>query len=648
MPVDKDVFANFSELVLNGDVLLIVPPFSVIHYPSLAVHSLQACAKAAGVRVSVFYGSLNFAAVIGVKSYRALSDQMFMYELTRERVFAASAYENVPPLGHNADTILSAYTLPDTPQNGHHLSPDDYHKIQFTADDYRQVEVQARDWVAEVARAVTARPFKVVGCTTMFEQTAASLALLNHVKQLRPDIVTIMGGANCDGDMAEGIASLSQNVDYIFSGESEATFVDFLQNVLVGERPFPRIIRGQPMQDLNVLPVPDFGQYYEQLNHYLPEFASSVDTVELVYETSRGCWWGQKHHCTFCGLNEAFMAFREKSAEKVIADLEHLLARHPNQLVFMTDNIMPYSFFRTLVPRLIDLAAEMPSLRIFYEQKANLSLKQMVTLRQAGVTFIQAGIEALSTSLLKRMNKGVTASQNIALLRYGRSVGVDLLWNLLWAFPGDQYHEYEETLQILPLLRHLQPPQVFARLSIDRFCPYFQHPDLFGVTNIRPWPAHQMVLPPAFDGSRVAFHFTADYTCDAYQHPEIIGRLAEEVANWRKAWETKTITLFFGTFKLKDQPVLQVVQRDDRSFLLEDTRGLPETKKTCELTPAQVSAALVPRRYQPSPELEWALAHKIAVILDNNQYVPLATSQPEILMAFEAGLAKTNNKKQAD
>jgi radical SAM superfamily enzyme YgiQ (UPF0313 family) len=41
-------------------------------------------------------------------------------------------------------------------------------------------------------------------------------------------------------------------------------------------------------------------------------------------ETARGCWWGAKHHCTFCGLNQNDMAFRAKSPQCAMDELVHL------------------------------------------------------------------------------------------------------------------------------------------------------------------------------------------------------------------------------------------------------------------------------------------------------------------------------------
>jgi len=62
--------------------------------------------------------------------------------------------------------------------------------------------------------------------------------------------------------------------------------------------------RASSVQDMNNLPDPDYDEYFGTLfrlgtRRVLPRGRS----VHLLIETGRGCWWGQKHHCTFCGLH---------------------------------------------------------------------------------------------------------------------------------------------------------------------------------------------------------------------------------------------------------------------------------------------------------------------------------------------------------
>ncbi len=65
-----------------------------------------------------------------------------------------------------------------------------------------------------------------------------------------------------------------------------------------------------------------------------------------------------------------------------MAELHRLLRRHPTGRVFMTDNIIPDSYFRSVLPR---MAEELPPVRIYYETKSNLRLDQVELLHRAGI-----------------------------------------------------------------------------------------------------------------------------------------------------------------------------------------------------------------------------------------------------------------------
>jgi ribosomal peptide maturation radical SAM protein 1 len=592
----------------KGDALLIVPPFADFDGAALGPHLLQACAREAGFDVRVLYANLLLAAEIGAENYRALCYAP-MNLFLGERLFAAAAY-GVPPLGG------------DFPEESQPSGADSQYPA-LPPHELRRLETTAARWIDNLVAEVLTLDFPIMGCSTTFYQTASSIALLRRLKRLRPSLVTILGGANCEGEMAEGILSLQVGVDYVFSGESEDTFPRFLQELRAGPRPQTPIVQGEACRDLDALPTPDFSDYYEQRRLWLSDESSAEDELWLPYESSRGCWWGQKHHCTFCGLNGQTMAFRAKSPDRVVSDLKQLVAKHGSKKVNMVDNIMPHPYFRQLLPR---LDKELPGLHLFYEQKANLSLSQVLALQRAGVAVIQPGIEALCSSLLKRMDKGVTASQNLALLRYARAADVAVTWNLLYDFPGDQIEDYEQTLALLPLLHHLTPPNGVFRLSLDRFSPYFDKPAKYGVRNLRPWRGYADVLPPGAEVAKVAYHFEGDYASGCRERPDLFDRLQEEIAAWRRAWQSD-----------KQPPALMVLPLEEQQYLLIDTRGLPGMQELTRLTRAQASLVLTGARRHgmANAEIAWALERKLLVELDGG-WVPLATADPEVLQEFES------------
>ncbi|MGE0398152.1 MAG: RiPP maturation radical SAM C-methyltransferase [Kofleriaceae bacterium] len=593
-------------------ILLIVPPFHALDRPNLGVHLLQGLARQRGVEVQVLYASILWAARFGERDATALMRTNYKL-LLGERVFSRAAF-GTPPLGHDRGAPIDdvASELSDEA-----LSIG----LGMSRDYVLGLEGQIADWLESFVPAIAAGGYQVVGCTSSYDQTAASIAILNRVKELAPATYTIIGGSNCEGEMGEGIAALSDRIDAVFSGESERTFVELLDMLARGERPASRVQMGEPCTELDAIPTPDYGDYYAQMRAFLPE-SRVLASAYLTYETSRGCWWGQKHHCTFCGLNGQGMASRYKSADRAIAELKVLLEAHPNRHVLMADNIMPHGYWKTLVPRLPD---ELPKVQMHYEQKANLSLEQISALARGGVTEIQPGIESLSTGLLSLMDKGTTCSQNIAVLRYARVHKMRVAWGLLGAFPGDDPSFYEETLELLPLLVHLPPPFGLTRITIDRFSPYYSNPERYGVTNVRALPAYRAWLPAGAPIERIAYHFEGTYESPGAAAVEVFEAVAEGAAAWRQRW------------RKGQSPYLHVTVTEDGGYQLVDTRGIEGLLEIQPLDEQQVISALVARPLS-SPERPgdaWARSQKVVVERDR-KLVPLATAPAALLASFEA------------
>lgn len=594
------------------DALIIVPPFAGLDRPALGAHVLQACARAQGFDVRVLYANMLLAREIGESEYVAICFASTS-NLLGERFFARAAYGLSPKVFGKGENE----TMPERRNRKKHAPPMGWRN-------FAELAGSAENWADVFAGRIVPQSFGAIGCTTTFEQTAASFALLSRIKRIYPESVTILGGANCEGPMADGILSLGADIDYVFSGESEVTFPAFLTSLKKGTIPDSSVIHGSPCRAMNGVPTPDFTEYYTQLKDFLPNSKiAQSGNIWLPYESSRGCWWGQKHHCTFCGINGKGMVFRQKTPDRVISELQLLLKQHPTNKVCMVDNIMPYDYFKSLLPR---LNGEVPGAHIFYEQKANLTFDRVQLLKSAGVSIIQPGIEALSTPLLKLMKKGVSAAQNIALLRYARTADLAVNWNLLYAFPGDRLEWYEETAALLPLLAHLNPPTGLCHLSIDRFSPYFDLPEDYGIQDIRPIAPYFDVLPPQVDHSKIAYHFTAEYKSESRTSPNIIREIESLIATWRERWRPEEQSL----------PALEVAPISNDTYMLVDTRNLAGCLEFEFIDVDHAAMALVGRNRTPSCNVvEWALKRKVCVELDG-KFVPLATAPAHVLRTFES------------
>ena len=592
MPDDRPPFRR------SGDVLLISPPFAAVNRPSLGLSLLQQVASEEGLSCDIYYATLHLARALGEEIYQAVAERHNL-DLMGERLFSRYAF---PDVQFEAD-IYTRQEIGESSWYRHRLS---------SAPEVRFLELEATVgvWLEAFRQLIRQLDFRVFGLTTMFAQNLCCVSLARIIKQEKPKSLVLVGGANCDGEMARGIAMLSSDFDYIFIGEAEATFHTFCQNLKNDALPPQRLIPGPPTDDLDILSCPDYQDYFAQLSFFLPDSRLLAENrIVLPYETSRGCWWGQKHHCTFCGLNPYGMASRVKGGAKALADLKQLRQRYGRRLIDMTDNIMPMQYFDTLLPAIIKEGVD---LDIFYEEKSNLNYRQLHMLKAAGVNSIQPGIEALSTPLLQRMRKGVSGAQNIRLLRDCRSLGISTSWNLLFNFPGDTDVDYEETLSIIGKLRHLSPPMGFVPVYFDRFSPYFREPDTFGIRNLRPLDHYSLVYPGHLAPEDFAYHFVGDADVVGERNPALVNRVSGEVQAWIAGWQAR-------------KPILSVSRFPSGEYTVYDTRR--EGNPCVDVIAPTMAALITNEATVGSEDVEQAMARDWMVHVDG-LYIGLAVASP--------------------
>ena len=516
-------------------------PYAAITRPSLALGVLKASLAGSGIRCAVEYANLAFAERIGLDALRLIAASR-IENLVGEWTFADAAFPGhgasaVDHLGRANVDLLRA--LPDTAA-----------RITDVLDVFEAVRDATVAFVDDTARAVLERRPRVVGASSTFEQHCASLALLRRIKELAPSVVTVLGGANCEAEM--GWATLREFpwIDVVVSGEADTLFPPLCRLLLAhGAAVPPSTVphgalvrahldaatygRGVPVpravvERLDETPVPDYTDYFDALAR--SPLRDDV-TPALVVETSRGCWWGQKSQCTFCGLNGTGMSYRAKSPGRARRELAELAGRHAIPRFQVADNILDMGHLRTLIP---DLASTGAPYRLFYEVKANLRREQVAALAAAGVIKIQPGIEALHDGLLRLMAKGNTTAINLQLLKYARESGISCVWLLLAGFPGEDDRWHAEVAGWLPLIHHLQPASAVVRVRYDRFSVYHQRPAAYGL-DLRPHPAYATVFPVGTDALADLAYFFVDGEAPAAATPGIRA-LSDALDVWKTAF----------------------------------------------------------------------------------------------------------------
>lgn len=465
-----------------SDVVLVSMPYAAVEHPSIALGYLTSALKRRGIATHAVNANVLFAKEIGLRNYFLFSNY-YNSDLLGEWTFSEAAFPEFAP---DHDTYFAGLRLP------------------LEQEKIWRIRRQAGPFIEKLARQILEERPRIVGCSSVFAQNCASLALLREIRALAPDVVTVIGGANCESEMGSALHRNFEWLDYVFSGESDELFPDLCERLLRGDpaQPHPAVLapanRGNgnrhsvaraTIADLNRLPPLDYDDYFRDLRDTALQ---RLVMPGLLVETSRGCWWGEKNSCTFCGLNGDCLTYRSKDARIALDEIHDLSKRYGISTFEAVDNILDMSYFRTFLPA---LAGNGHELRFLYEVKANLTRDEVRMLSDAGVAWIQPGIEGLQDDVLKLLRKGTTACQNLQLLKWAREFGVYVIWNYLCDIPRERDEWHRDVLDLLPLIVHLQPPAApGSPLRFDRFSAYHDTPGEWGL-ELRPAWTYRYIYP---------------------------------------------------------------------------------------------------------------------------------------------------------
>ena len=521
----------------NTDLYLLSMPFSMPYMPSIALGILKSAAVSAGIRTKVFYTNLYMAHFLGIESYKNLS-----YIANSTNQFIETLFQ--PFAGYESYSSMEEIEI-------YLMRASDFSEGQVKSF-VRMIEsirMKADQYLDEVTDRILDAGPKAVGASYLFQQANVILAVFKKIKARNPQIVTFIGGSSCSEYAGQALVDHMEQVDYVFCGESDDIFSEALGLMMNGDNEtlrakFPSVLQkggipqGHVMEDLNKIPYPDYDDYFEQVEEL---GLSECLEIELPFEASRGCWWGCKNKCRFCGLHfdKDMIAYRKKSADRVADELKYLRKRYNNRNFFFCDCILANEHIKELPPLL-----EQEDYRLYAEVKTNMGYEEFKGLRECGFRWFQPGIEAIQDDLLTSMNKGNRAIKHIEFLKWSRTFGIYIFWNIITGFPDEKKAWYDESMEYMRLIHHLIPPNR-SRLVYQRNSLYtINHKD-YGIN------VHPSEMYGYYFGKDPDFHnaFAEYFDADCKEQP-YLEELDREIRLWSADFENGCILTYFddGTY----------------------------------------------------------------------------------------------------
>ena len=295
----------------------------------------------------------------------------------------------------------------------------------------------------------------VVGTTAFTAEIVDALKVLKLAKEVDPRITTIIGNVHPTYCYEEILTAADNPVDYIVMGEGEQTVVELMDCLSSGGDPakvravaFVRdgkvtVTPPRPfIHDLDSLPLA-----WDLVDWKLYTYKPMKDSVLAIVSTSRGC----SQRCSFCSQQLFWKRhWRGRSAENVVAELEHLRDAYGVNVVMFADETPTLDGKRW--ERILDLLIERKvGTKILMETRVDDIIRDehiMDKYRLAQVDHIYVGVEATTQAALDSFNKNIKVEDSKRALDLINAQDIVTETSFVLGMPDDTPESLAKTLEL--------------------------------------------------------------------------------------------------------------------------------------------------------------------------------------------------------
>jgi anaerobic magnesium-protoporphyrin IX monomethyl ester cyclase len=508
-------------------VALVYPPSCDPTAPYLSVPTLTAWLRTHGVDVLPI--DANIEAWEGLLSRRSLEELGARIERRLERLDAQPSLSHTDQLAYASlwaargdaaaaprgiDDALAL--LRDRSGSGRFYDPRAYARAVATVDAAQRVVSAAHqplslDFVAyrtpfsllsagEIARdAAPGRdPFRayfralsgrlvregvgLVGISVAFPgQMQPAYSLAHALREVAPGLHVTVGGPaltqmllRLDGDrLDKALGPFSSAVVY----EGEHALLAMARAIERGEDPAAngRVIRGTTVEDMSVLPPPDFDGL--PLDRYL--------TPELVlpYDPTRGCYWGV---CTFChyGLAEVGTAkYRERPVDTVLGHLEALKKQYGTRIFYFSQDVFSPRIASNIASGIVERGLDI-KWGTDMRPERSLTAERCRQLVLGGQLSAALGVESATPRVLSLIDKGIPIEAVESAIVHLSQAGVAVEAMCFSDFPTESYREAMETVRFVEGVGDDLSLFILGRFDLTHGSLVAQKPGDFGIREV--------------------------------------------------------------------------------------------------------------------------------------------------------------------
>jgi radical SAM superfamily enzyme YgiQ (UPF0313 family) len=301
------------------------------------------------------------------------------------------------------------------------------------------------------------------GISSKFHQWIPGIIISEIIKEKNPSVKIVVGGFGSKEAAVEAV-NVCKYFDFAIWGEGEYPLLELSKQLDEGTNEFdnvPRLIYRKYDQIQKSLKISSM--YLDFENYIFPDYSDffksfpeneNKNQISLPINSMRACSWGK---CKFCDFNHGYK-YRERTPESIVNEIENNYESYGVCSFLFVDNEIcgKNNRLEKLLELLIDSRYKRDSSYKFWAEmipSSSYDSKLIKKLAISGFNRIFLGSDAVSDTLLKKMNKSNNVSANIFFIKQALKNGITLMVNVIMGIHGETEDDVYESINNLHYLR---------------------------------------------------------------------------------------------------------------------------------------------------------------------------------------------------
>ncbi len=288
----------------------------------------------------------------------------------------------------------------------------------------------------DLAEDILSRKPQIVGLGVYIWNIKETFELVSLLKKIEPKVRVVLGGPEVSFETDN--QPIVDKADYVICGEAENLFYDLCKNILSGESPSHKIIKG-PLPEISKIQLPY--QYYSD---------EDIKNRVIYVEASRGC----PYKCEFC-LSSLDTSVRSFDLDLFLDEMQTLIQRGVKQFKFV-DRTFNLSITKSKKILEFFLAKVHLGLFLHFElvpDRLPEELKEVIKKFPHGSLQFEIGVQTWSPKVARLVSRRQDYEKVIQNFKFlVQETGVHIHSDLIAGLPGETLESFAEGFDALASL----------------------------------------------------------------------------------------------------------------------------------------------------------------------------------------------------